>query len=366
MSQNTSKKSPDNSGAGNSIPSADAVERTLEELGVPPAQAEEVLWLVDFARAQRINSFSALAKEVGVSEATVSLVLRGKYKAELANFCGTIENFRRLWIERQAIGQEPWVPELSIVKRIYPFCDLVRAANQIGIIWGPNQSGKSKTLEHYAGDRDGNRRSIHPLTAYASLPPGGACVPSMQEIAAARGSISTRKRHAEMRNMILRRFHSGWLLIVDEFHQTLKGRTFKNETIDRIREIHDRCKCPVILCGTDVVPEMMEDPRFKDFLGQIGNRGVLKLRIPPAPEPHDILLLARAYGIDHPPDKNAARIAKQIGDENGISKLTDYFKVARQLAGKAHERLAWKHFVITHSTLESWSKGEFGGERKAS
>jgi DNA transposition AAA+ family ATPase len=373
MSNYTSKKGPEPSGAGNSIPSADAVEQTLETMGVPTAQIEEILWLVDFARAQRINSFSALAKEVGVSEATISTILRGKYgatkaepekRASLAGFCNTIENFRRLWIERQAIGQEPWVPELSIVKRIYPFCDLVRAANQIGIIWGPNQSGKSKTLEHYANDRDGNGRSIHPLTAYASLPPGGACVPSMHEIAAARGGISTRKRHAEMRNMILRRFHSGWLLIVDEFHQTLKGRTFKNETIDRIREIHDRCKCPVILCGTDVVPEMMEDPRFKDFLGQIGNRGVLKLRIPPAPEPKDIELLARAYGIDHAPDEKAAKIAKQIGDENGISKLTDYFKVARQLAGKAHERLAWKHFVITHSTLDSWSKGQFSDGKK--
>jgi DNA transposition AAA+ family ATPase len=345
-----------NGAAGNSIPSPDAVEHTLAGLSTPQAQIDEVLWLVDFARSQRINSFSALAKEIHVSEATISKILRGKYEADLASFCTTIENFRALWLERQLVGEEPWVKDLSIVKRIYPFCDLVRTTNQIGLIWGPNQSGKSRTLEHYAAEK--------PLTAYASLPPGGSAVESMKEIALARGGISTRKRYADMRGLMLKRFNSQWLLIVDEFHQTIKGRTFKNETIDRIREIHDRCKCPIILCGTDVIPEMMEDTRFKDFLGQIGNRGVLKLRIPPAPEPADIPLLAKAYGIEAKADAEAARIATLIGNQNGISKLTDYLKVARQLANKAHETLGWEHFVTTHATLDSWAQGKFSQEKK--
>lgn len=353
----TNSHGPDsgNGGTGNSIPSPDAVEHTLAAIGTPPAQIEEVLWLVDFARSLRINSFSALAKEIHVSEATISKVFRGKYEANLASFCTTVENFRTLWMERQLVGAEPWVRELSIVRRIYPFCDLVRSTNQIGLIWGPNQSGKSFTLQHYGAEKA--------LTAYAALPPGGGAVESMREIALARGGISTRKRYADQRGLILKRFNSQWLLIVDEFHQTIKGRTFKNETIDRIREIHDRCKCPVILCGTDVIPEMMEDPRFKDFLGQIGNRGVLKMRIPPAPEPRDITLLAEAYGIKTKPDAEAARIAKVIGDQNGISKLTDYFKVARQLANKAHETLGWEHFVTTHATLDSWAKGKFSEEK---
>lgn len=339
--------------ATSSIPSADEVIANLR--GRPAEQLDQCVWLVEFAETQGLQSWSALAKEIGVSDATVSLALRGKYGAKLDGFAATIRNFRALWLERQAIGAEPWVPELSIVQRIGFFCDTVRATNQIGLIWGPNQSGKSTTLAHYADDRA--------LTAYCALPPGGAAVTSMQEIARARGGISFKKR--DLRDQLLRRFNAQWLLIVDEFHQTVKGRV-KMETIDRIREIHDRCKCPIVLCGTDIIPEMMEEPRFKDFLGQIGNRGVLRLRIPAAPEPRDLHLLARAYGIEQPPDERAAEIAHQIGAENGISKLTDYFKVARQLAHRAHERLGWKHFVITHATLESWAKGDFKPRKKPS
>lgn len=335
-----------------SIPSPEEVSANL--FGRAASQVDEVVWLTDFARLRQITTFGQLAKETGLSESTVSLVLRGKYNAELAGVAATIKNFRELWTERQAIGQEPWVRELSIVKRIYPFLDLVRTVNQIGIIWGENQSGKSETLSHYAKEK--------PLTAYAELPPGGAVVPSMQEIARGRGGLSSKKR--DLRDMLLRRFHPQWLLIVDEFHQTVKGQRLKAETIDRIREIHGRCKCPVVLCGTETLPEMMDELMHKKFLGQIGNRGCLRLRIPTAPEWNDILLLARAYGIQGEPPKRAADIARQIGNENGISKLTDYFKIARQLAAKAHRPIEWSHFVTTHATIDSWSKGEFGDENK--
>jgi hypothetical protein len=354
MSKNTSTKKLQASDADapqilvpSSIPSPDEVSENL--FGRPASQVDEVVWLTDFARLRGITSFGKLAKEIGVSETTVSLVLRGKYGAGLAGFAATVAHFRELWTERQKIGAEPWVRELSIVRRIYPFLELVRTANQIGIIWGENQSGKTKTLVHYCREK--------PLSAYAKLPPGGAVVPSMQAIAKGRGGLSTKKR--DLRDMLIRRFHSQWLLIVDEFHQTIKGQRLKAETIDRIREIHDDCFCPVVLCGTETVNEMMDEEIHRKFLGQIGNRGVLRLKIPTAPEPEDILLLARAYGITSEPDKKSLEIANQIGRENGISKLTDYFKIARQLAANAHAPIAWHHFRTTHATLDSWSKGEF-------
>jgi AAA domain len=358
MSKNTSNQSPDNS----AIPSADEIAANL--FGRPAAQVDEIIWLGDFARLRKITTFAQLAKEIGVAESTVSLVMRGKYGAtksdpdkrvSLAGFARTVATFRELWTARQAIGQEPWVRQLSIVRRIYPFLDLIRTVNQIGIIWGENQSGKSETLQHYAAEKD--------LTAYAELPPGAPVVQSMQEIAKGRGGFSAKKH--DLRDMLLRRFHSGWLLIVDEFHQTMKGRALKGETIDRVREIHNRCKTPVAICGTETLPEMMEDPAYKKFLGQIGNRGCLRLHIPTAPEPEDIPLLARAYGIQGAPDKKAYDIAMQISCENGISKLTDYFKIARQLAANEHRAITWDHFVITHSTLDSWALGKFADSKKA-
>ncbi|HWM26573.1 MAG TPA: hypothetical protein VNP98_17280 [Chthoniobacterales bacterium] len=352
MQQQSTKSDPDNSA---SIPPFDEIEKVFLDAGATPDQLEDIEWLVDYAATEKLTTFAALAKAIGVSAATVSKVLRGKYAAAIGSFCATIENFRAQAKEQQDLGSVVYVPQLSVVRRITQFCDLTRITKQIGIIWGKNQSGKTKALKYYADNT--------PMTAYCKLPAGGATKPSMKRLALARGGISTRKSYEELREVILQRFNPLWLPIADEFHQTIKGTTrghsFRSVTIDRFREVRDECGCGLVICGTDQLPEMMEDERFKDFLGQVGNRGVLRMRIPTAPTKKDIELLAGAYGFEGEPIGNTAAIVRQIANENGIGKLSGYFAVARRLANKAHTRLTWKHFDTTHSTLASWAEGKF-------
>jgi DNA transposition AAA+ family ATPase len=349
MSQNTSKTpGPDNS----SIPSADDVEKAAIDQGATTEQVEEILWLVDFAQTQGINTFGRLAKEIGISDSSISLVLRGKYKASIAGFCETIRNFREVWTKRQELGPKIFVPELSVVRRITVFADLVRATQQIGIVWGDNQTGKSAAEKHY--------ERTHSTTCYVKLPAGGAVIPSMEALARARGGIKIRVNHWHLRTQLLRRFNPQWLIIADEFHQTVKGRTLKTVTIDRFREFNDDCECGLLLCGTNQLPEALEDETHRHFLGQIGNRGVLRLQIPTAPEPKDIELLVKAYGFEGMPSGKVARSVTAIANERGIGALSKFFIVARRNAKKSHERLAWKHFAITDASIDSWAKGEFG------
>ena len=352
MSTSTLKSSRDNS----SIPPPDEAEKKAVDHGATPAEVEEILWLVDFAHVQGITSFGKLAKEISVSESIVSLILRGKYPASISGFCATVKHFREVWTERQELGPVVYVPELSIVRRITQFADLVRTTQQIGIAWGKNQTGKTKALRYYAAG--------HKLTAYSKLPAGGATKPAMKSLALARGGIPTRKSHEELRERILRAFNPQWLIMADEFHQTIKGRTMKTVTIDRYREVHDDCECGLLLCGTDQLPEMLEDERYKDFLGQIANRGVLRLRIPTEPTARDIELIIKAYGFDGMPSGKVFSKVTAIANENGIGKLSKFFNIARRLAKKGHERLAWKHFATTTATIESWSLGKFTEQPK--
>lgn len=348
--------SDDTPDSGSSIPSQEEVEKKLIDRNVAPELIEDVLWLVDHAHSQRLANFAEIAKKTGFSTATVSKVFRGKYDADLASFCSQVRHFRAVWTERQTYGVVPYVAELSVVKRISAFCKMIRKNGEIGILWGKNQSGKSSALKYVA--------QTELMTAYAKLPAGGATKPSMKAIARARGGISLRKSHEEMRDLLLTRFNHLWLLLIDEFHQTVRGRTMKTVTIDRIREFNDDCGTPTVLCGTDIVPEMMEDERYKDYLGQISNRGVFRLQIPVAPEPSDIALLAKAYGFEGEPTGEAAKIVRQIANENGIGKLGKYFKNARSLAIGAHAGLSWKHFMTTSHSRDSWALGEFGPDKK--
>jgi DNA transposition AAA+ family ATPase len=335
-----------------SLPDLQTVEKNLLDRGVAPELLEDVLWLVDHAQSRGLRNFSEIAKETAFSQATISKVFRGKYEADLTSFCGQVRHFRAMWTERQAYGVEPYVAELSVVKRISSFCKMIRKNGEIGMIWGRNQSGKTKALKYVA--------EVELMTAYAKLPAGGGVIASMKAIARARGGISVRKSHEEMREILLARFNNLWLLLVDEFHQAVTGRTIKTVTVDRIREFNDDCGTPVVLCGTPVVPDMMENARYKDFLGQISNRGVFRLQIPAVPTASDILLLVKAYGFETEPAGEAALIVKAIAQEKGIGKLTKYFKAARSLATGAHCRVTWKHFLTTSDSADSWAKGEFG------
>jgi hypothetical protein len=98
----------------------------------------------------------------------------------------------------------------------------------------------------------------------------------------------------------------------------------------------------------------------RHFLGQIGNRGVLRLRIPIAPEPRDIELLIHAFGFHGAMSGKAAKKVQEIANEQGIGKLCRFFTISRRLAASAHERLNWAHFNSSVATIDSWSIGEFG------
>jgi hypothetical protein len=334
------------------LPSVESVETRLIQSGATPDDIEAVLWLIDWAQTRGLKNLSQLSREVNLDSATMSRLVRGKYEASISNIAGRIRHFRDLWTERENWADEIFVPELSVVTRLSKFAELVRATGQIGIVFGPNQSGKSTALEYITRQTS--------MVAYAKLPAGGGLKLSVHAIAKARGGISTRKDPIELRDMLLRRFNRQWLLVIDEFHQTMVGRKLMTLTIERIREFYDISRTPLLLCGTDLVPEMFEDPKLKYFLGQIANRGVLKMRIPPAPTSRDIRLLIKAYGFEGQPEGDDKKRVDRIANDHGIGRLSKYFQVARRLAAKGKERIAWKHFATTYNTLASWSRGEFG------
>lgn len=352
MSQNTSNKPSDNS----SIPSVDEVEKKAVDQGATPEQVEEILWLVDFAHTQGIKSFSALAKEMAVSESQVSLILRGKYAADLAGFAATIKHFREVWMERQELGPVVFVPQLSVVKRIQTFAEITRTTQQIGIVWGegPNQRGISKALKFVAATKK--------LTAYTRLPAGGGTKPAMKALAKARGGIPTRKSHEELRERLLKAFNKFWLIIADDFHRTISGRTAKTVTIERFVELNEESECGLLLSSSDLLMESLDEDKYRHVLAPLARRGVLRLKIPSAPTEKDLHLLIAAYGFEGMPGGKAAKQVAAIANEQGIGNLCRSFNIARRLAKLAKTRIAWKHFSTSVATIDSWSKGEFADQ----
>jgi len=340
---------PDNS----SIPSIDDAEKLAVDQGGSPAEVEEILWLVDFARTQRIQTFAKLAQEMAVSESMISLILRGKYTAGLAGFAATIKHFREVWTERQELGPVVFVPQLSVVKRIQTFAEITRTTQQLGIVWGvgPNQRGISKALKYVAATRK--------LTAYMRLPAGGGTKPAMKALALARGGIPTRKSHEELRERLLKAFNRFWLIIADDFPRTITGRTIKTVTIERFVELNEDSECGLLLSGSEEFQEAMDDEKYRHILAPLARRGVLRLRIPAAPEPKDIEMLVAAYGFESMPSGKTLTKVQAIANEQGLGNLCRFFNITRRLAKMAKTRIAWKHFTTSVATVDSWSLGQF-------
>jgi AAA domain len=328
------------------------VKERLVKMGASDAQVDIMLWLVNFGRTERIQSVSALAKRVNVSQTTLLRTFNGNYGAELTNLCSKLTHFRTLTAERATFGEEPLVKDLRVVREISVFADMTRISATIGILFGPNQSGKSRTLKMIYTPSHNHGRTI-----YVEMPDGGGLRYFLEELMKACG-ISERKSIGEMKQRARRYFDPQTLLIVDEFHQTMIGRGLKTVTIEFIRQLHDRTGCPILICGTDVVNEELNNPKFKKFLGQLENRGVLRRFVPAKPYAEDVAALCKAYGFPKVIDPEAKKLVDAIAETNGIGKLCKFLRMSKRLASNRKTNPTWRHFLETRATLQSWENGE--------
>lgn len=345
------RPSPHNLPGAGYLPSGDIVKEKLAEAGATTDQIDIVLWLLNYGRSQKIASVSALAKKLNVHSSTVGRLFSGKYGADITSIIEKIVHFRGVQAERLQFGDAPVVTSLRVVNDITAFCDLARVSATVAILFGPNQSGKTWTLRNIYQPANNHGRTV-----YVRMPVGGGLKLFLEVLLKACG-ITTRLGYHDMKARAIRYFDPQTLLIVDEFHQTMIGRGLKTVTIDFIREIHDLSGCGVVLCGTDVVNDMIDDPKFRKFLGQIGNRGVLRRLIPATPYREDVTALCQAYGFGVPAGE-AKKLVDQIASTNGIGKLCKYMQMSRRLANKRQVPVMWDHFLETHATLKSWEKGE--------
>lgn len=343
---------PNPPGAGY-LPAGDNVKQALARAGATDPQIDSVLWLLTYGRQEKVSSTSALARRLNVSASTLGRVFAADYGAELTNIISKIDHFRKLATERREFGDHVVVTDLRVVEDITSLCELTRVSQTMAMLFGPNQSGKSWALKKiYAPAHN------HGRTVYVSLlESGGATRLFLQDLLVACG-ISDRKAYGEMKQRLFRYFDPQTLLIVDEFHQTMIGRTLKMTTIEAIRAIHEKCGCGVVLCGTDILPDMFNDPRYHKFLGQTANRGVLRRLIPAKPYPEDVTALLKAHGLSRAPEGDAKKIVDGITGNEGIGKLCKYLKMSRRLASKRRVPVDWNHFLETHATLKSWERGE--------
>lgn len=329
--------------------SADKVARATKHM--PQEEGDAIRWYFAFTRIEGLTNEQAAAR-IELHQSNLNRLFNGKYSGDVSKYVEAIQAIRRRTEAERKVASTEFV-ETSIARKIFQVCDFALSTNTVANIYGDGQVGKTFALEEFA------RRRNHGTTRYFRFPGGGGGVQlMMREIATACGNSRT-PNFETLRRGILDVLGPDNLLIADEVHQAFQSyqKYARFSCIEVLREIHDRTKCGLIICATNVLRDEIEKGKFKQMLKQIHRRGVVELQLPAVLPVADVHKLAASYGLPAPTGE-AAELVTDIIKKHGPGKFCIFLKSARRLAENRGAALAWKHFVSAHDILKNLSVEE--------
>lgn len=344
----------------------DTLAKATAEL--PDEQRTAMRWLADYCRRQNLNVHEAaelLKKPNGesYSYASVYAAFTGRRDghASLDNLAESITKFRRR-VEESAPREGLEFIETSLSRKIESYCRRAFERHRVGFIFGESQIGKTVALSHYATKHN------HGETKMIRMPTRGNLSDLLNELSALL-NVAPNSKHADRRRRIIECFDEKTLIVVDECHQC-----FGNYGIDRvaslefIREIHDRRKCGVVLCGTNVFRDQLAANKV---LRQLALRGLPPLQLPAISTDQDLATFADAYDLSAAPDKeitvhatdgsgktvkhtdNPARLQRDVNREFGLGRWCAILDEARDIARSRRTAMSWGAVILAHAQFEA-------------
>lgn len=318
-------------------------------------QVDLIWWFFSHAKESRW-SLTRCSVELGYdSDTTMYRVFNCIYGAKLDNVCARILRFKKTVEARGNINDVPFV-ETSIARKVKQVCQAAWASQSIAMIWGDTQIGKTYALQHYA------RENNHGTTKYVRMPAKAGIQIVAKEFARA-CYVSADASFEGIRERILKAVDSSNLVIVDETHEAFISylKTSAIAIMEFLREIHDRTRCGMVLCMTNIGRDEIEHGKLSPVLKQLSRRGVIKLQLPDqAPESDFHLIARRAFKLEKP-EGDVLEIVRTIRHLNGIGVFCHYLKIGARIAKNAGEDFSWDHFRLGYNTLASLS--EKGGSK---
>ena len=315
-----------------------------------PQQMESVLWLFRHAKNTGVRGNEGVGKLFTPHRdaSAISKLFGGTYGASLVNICADIDKLREMVAQQAEVDGEPVIKLPWLTSEVHSFANLVHATRTIGLIFGPNQNGKTVAIDSHIATVGSLRRVIR-----VNMPAGAPKTKFLRNCLEAVG-ISPDKANGELEDYFAPYLNRHTELIIDEFHQCWVTGSLKAGVVEMVRRWRDERGCSLLLVTTSL--DAFRDRKFAGVLSQIGNRGVLRLRVPDQPKRVDVDAICEAYRL-RPALKGseAEEIVDEICGASGLGKLCKYLQIARYLANAQKSVLSWEHFVTAHKTMQGWA-----------
>ena len=285
------------------------------------------------------------ADKIGYSGTTVYRILKGDYQGSLDEVCSSIARWKRICDERQTITRVTFV-ETATARKIWQICDAANLYQSVAVIYGDSQIGKTWALQEYAA------RHNHGQTRYVRLPAAAGVQMLIRNFAHACG-ISPKSSFEQLRERVVRATDENTLWLVDELHQAFSTyqRHSRVACLELVREIHDLTGCGMVLCGTHIAREEIENGQHKEMLAQLRRRGIFRLQLPAFATWPDRLAIARHFGLKDTPEGQVRDLVDQIIHRSGLKAYTSYLQAATRLASRRKTPVDWRHFQAAHDAI---------------
>jgi DNA transposition AAA+ family ATPase len=313
---------------------------------LPEDQREAIRWLHYYATEYDLSLEELAAKlrrpngEV-YNKNTLYKVLTGLHEADCANITKAIVDFRKIADERASTHRAPFI-ETSLSKQIWEVCDYARQSQEICLVYGDGQVGKTTALEEYKNCNN------HGRTQMVRMPTGGK-LRNFLQVCATYVRVSPSRETSDLRLRIALSFDENMLLIIDEVSQVFAhGSKVQTTTLDYIREIYDTAKCGIVLCATKVAYDEMQRGKHSILFQQLDRRMAVQVALPSILPESDLNRFADDYGLP-PAAKQDARIQqfqKSVIEKRGLGVWCKRLQSGSRIASKRGEKMQWKHVLL--------------------
>jgi DNA transposition AAA+ family ATPase len=296
-------------------------------------------------------SIAETADKIGYHRTTLHRICSGKYDGDPNAVADAIGDYLATF---EATPTDRLFIETHTSAQIWEVAQAAWDYRTIAAVWGDSHIGKTHALEEFT------RRHRVGLVKYVRLPAHSGRMGVIRAIAEA-FNVNMKGLITDVTSRINRAVSQDNLVIVDEVHQPFLtyAPLARKGTMEFIRELYDRTKCGMVICGTNIGRDGIEEGPLKGIMEQIRRRCSFTLQLPKYATTADLNSIAHHFGLPRLQGQ-AREVATAVIRRNGLKTYTILLESARTIAANRQEPIDWTLFISAHDIIAKYAMRKDG------